>query len=276
MSKDHYQSTVLIVDNFELRWAGLRYLVDGWASRLGFRTEATSLDQVEKNLGDLDEVKLVLLSIGGVTVRDPVVQVTTQRLRELFPTVPCGIISDRREPDEAIEAANMGEQAFFSTSMQPEVACQAFTFLLGGGTYFPREALLESAMSKTQRDNAPTKFEGVSDGLTRRQVEVLERLRQGKSNKHIARELNMQESTVKVHVRQIMRKLGAANRTQAALLAASALANRENGAGPHNENASSAAGRSPPETRVDLPPLRFGTLQPDLSKISAYGLGRPI
>jgi hypothetical protein len=47
----------------------------------------------------------------------------------------------------------------------------------------------------------------------------MERLRYGKSNKHIARELHMQEATVKVHVRQIMRKLGVANRTQVALLA---------------------------------------------------------
>ncbi len=46
---------------------------------------------------------------------------------------------------------------------------------------------------------------------------MLELLREGKSNKLIARDLEMCESTVKVHVRQIMRKLGAANRTQAAL-----------------------------------------------------------
>lgn len=55
--------------------------------------------------------------------------------------------------------------------------------------------------------------------LTPRQREVLERLSEGKSNKLIARDLDMTEATVKVHVRQIMRKFGAANRTQAALCA---------------------------------------------------------
>jgi DNA-binding NarL/FixJ family response regulator len=54
-------------------------------------------------------------------------------------------------------------------------------------------------------------------GLTVREQEVLERLRQGASNKLIGQQLKMRESTVKVHVSQIMRKLGAANRTQAAL-----------------------------------------------------------
>jgi DNA-binding NarL/FixJ family response regulator len=52
-----------------------------------------------------------------------------------------------------------------------------------------------------------------------RQLAVLRLLVQGKANKEIARSLSMQESTVKVHVREIMRKLQAANRTEAALLA---------------------------------------------------------
>jgi len=56
-------------------------------------------------------------------------------------------------------------------------------------------------------------------GLTARQQEVLEQLRQGASNKLIGRQLKLRESTVKVHIRHIMRKLGAVNRTQAALSA---------------------------------------------------------
>jgi DNA-binding NarL/FixJ family response regulator len=63
--------------------------------------------------------------------------------------------------------------------------------------------------------------------LTPRQLEVLDRLREGKPNKLIARDLNMTEATVKVHVRQIMRKLGAANRTQAVLCAVGIAARKE-------------------------------------------------
>ena len=57
--------------------------------------------------------------------------------------------------------------------------------------------------------------------LTSRQVMVLNHLQQGKANKIIAHELGMSESTVKVHVRNIMRKMGATNRTQAAYKAQS-------------------------------------------------------
>jgi DNA-binding NarL/FixJ family response regulator len=52
--------------------------------------------------------------------------------------------------------------------------------------------------------------------LTHRETEVLALVRQGKANKTIAYELGMSGSTVKVHVRHIMRKMGATNRTQAA------------------------------------------------------------
>jgi DNA-binding NarL/FixJ family response regulator len=55
--------------------------------------------------------------------------------------------------------------------------------------------------------------------LTGRQYQVLQCLQRGQPNKLIARELGMTEGTVKVHVRQIMRRLGAANRTQVAILA---------------------------------------------------------
>jgi DNA-binding NarL/FixJ family response regulator len=54
--------------------------------------------------------------------------------------------------------------------------------------------------------------------FTDRQFAVIEKLREGKANKIIAHELNMRESTVKVHIRNIMRKLRATNRTQVAYL----------------------------------------------------------
>ncbi|MBV8937488.1 MAG: response regulator transcription factor, partial [Alphaproteobacteria bacterium] len=55
--------------------------------------------------------------------------------------------------------------------------------------------------------------------LTRRQCDVLALIAQGKANKLIADSLKMSESTVKAHVKQIIRRLNVANRTQAALLA---------------------------------------------------------
>jgi DNA-binding NarL/FixJ family response regulator len=74
--------------------------------------------------------------------------------------------------------------------------------------------------SVPRHDDCGASHACVDDGsLTPRQIQVLNSLVRGQRNKLIARELGMTEGTVKVHVRQIMRKLGATNRTQVAVLA---------------------------------------------------------
>jgi DNA-binding NarL/FixJ family response regulator len=78
-----------------------------------------------------------------------------------------------------------------------------------GGTYVPL----------TLTEAAPTAERAPWRALTRRQCDVLVLIAEGKANKLIADALNMSESTVKAHVKQIIRRLNVANRTQAALLA---------------------------------------------------------
>ena len=55
--------------------------------------------------------------------------------------------------------------------------------------------------------------------LSDRELQVLEGLTQGKANKEIARDLDIREPTVKLHVKTLYRKIGASNRTQAAMIA---------------------------------------------------------
>jgi DNA-binding NarL/FixJ family response regulator len=74
-------------------------------------------------------------------------------------------------------------------------------------------------MNKAAGTPAPRKESEDLSNLTGRQYQVLQCLQKGQPNKLIARELGMTEGTVKVHVRQIMRRLGATNRTQVAILA---------------------------------------------------------
>jgi DNA-binding NarL/FixJ family response regulator len=67
-----------------------------------------------------------------------------------------------------------------------------------------------------EEDSAPNPL---AEKLSRRELQVLEGLSQGKSNKEIARDLDLQEPTIKLHVKTLYRKIGAGNRTQAALIA---------------------------------------------------------
>lgn len=209
---------VLVVDALELRRAGITSLVDEWARTINLTTIGISPEDLLAYSQSGEDVRFLILSIGGSSLHEGDLQSCAKSTRELFPNAPCAVISDRREAEEAVQAARLGEQAFLSTSMEPGIARQALTFVLGGGTFFPREALLHQyALTARVVSGHVSVHKNENDTLTQRQNEVLERLRLGRSNKHIARDLNMQESTVKVHVRQIMRKLGASNRTQAAL-----------------------------------------------------------
>jgi DNA-binding NarL/FixJ family response regulator len=54
--------------------------------------------------------------------------------------------------------------------------------------------------------------------MTKRQMDILRHITQGRSNKQIARDLDLSENTVKVHVSAMLRALGLANRTQAGIL----------------------------------------------------------
>lgn len=86
------------------------------------------------------------------------------------------------------------------------------------GPYDQQVPLFDNAVG-VQRHNGPSGARHTPE-LTERQHAVLACLRQGDPNKVIGRKLGMTETTVKVHVREIMRKLGVSNRTQVAIAAA--------------------------------------------------------
>jgi DNA-binding NarL/FixJ family response regulator len=213
---------VLIIDALELRRAGVVSLLKPWADSSGTTIVAVA---PPATLSDLPPFKMIVLVIGALRVGDPQPQAWMSSLSSAHADVPIVLVSDREEAKEVLAAFAAGVSAFIPTSITPTVAMQAFTFVMSGGTFFPPAALMHAMRAKRSPEHesgdGPTILAATSVlcGLTVRQQEVLERLRQGASNKSIGRQLKMQESTVKVHIRHIMRKLGAANRTQAALCA---------------------------------------------------------
>jgi DNA-binding NarL/FixJ family response regulator len=214
---------VLVIDALELRRAGVVSLLKPWADSSGTTIVAIASPAT---LSDLPPFKMIVLVIGALRVGDPEPRAWISSLLSAHADVPLVLVSDREEAKEVLAAFAAGISAFIPTSITPTVAMQAFTFVMSGGTFFPPAAFMRAVAAKRspehESSNSPTILAGTSvpcSGLTVRQLEVLEHLRQGASNKSIGRQLKMRESTVKVHIRQIMRKLGAANRTQAALCA---------------------------------------------------------
>jgi DNA-binding NarL/FixJ family response regulator len=134
------------------------------------------------------------------------------------PEAPIVLISTADHIDSTTRTALFqgGVRAVLSAKSTPaHTALAALNLVAAGGSYFSEDLLSEPEGEPRSRDT-----------LTSRQSEVLSELRKGKPNKIIAYELGMSESTVKVHVRNLMRKLGATNRTQVVFKAADLLGAR--------------------------------------------------
>ena len=111
----------------------------------------------------------------------------------------------------AEEALSFGAAGFVPKTLAAKTLVNAVRFMAMGEKYAPIDFM--TADDPTVAPNP------LAQKLSRRELQVLEGLSKGKSNKEIARDLDLQEPTIKLHVKTLYRKIGAANRTQAALIA---------------------------------------------------------
>ncbi|MFN3524863.1 MAG: LuxR C-terminal-related transcriptional regulator [Paracoccus sp. (in: a-proteobacteria)] len=126
------------------------------------------------------------------------------------------ILSDSTDLETMLAAISSGAAGFVPPDAKLSDVVEAIRIAHSGGTYLPRTSLLmlSKALAANQHHKDETEAE---DQFTHRQMAVARALQRGAANKTIAYELNLCESTVKVHIRTIMRKVKATNRTQAAL-----------------------------------------------------------
>lgn len=120
------------------------------------------------------------------------------------------LISGEATKQIAEEALEAGAAGFVPKSLPAKSLVNAVRFMAMGEQYAP----IDFMTAVTEAPQNP-----LADKLTERELQVLKGLTEGKSNKEIARDLEIQEPTVKLHMKTLYRKLGAANRTQAALIA---------------------------------------------------------
>lgn len=129
-----------------------------------------------------------------------------ERMKEANMGLPVAILSGTAAPATAKDAISRGASGFLPKTMGAKSMVSAIRFMAAGETFVPFDFM--------QSDTAKT-----VGNLTERETEVLRGLCDGKSNKEIARDLELQEVTIKLHVKTLCRKLDAKNRTQAAMIA---------------------------------------------------------
>jgi DNA-binding NarL/FixJ family response regulator len=171
-----------------------------------------------KEAGDWSNQSLIVLHAHGASVATAEIAGEIAMIAEVAPGVPFVVMSDHENATEALLTIRSGARGYFPASLPLSQVMTAIRFVAEGGTYIPTCVL--TAASVPPRPSPIRQMDGDGNPITfsPRQRQVLERLRQGKQNKLIAYELGMCESTVKVHIRHIMKKLNARNRTQVVLL----------------------------------------------------------
>ncbi|GGH13155.1 DNA-binding response regulator [Alsobacter metallidurans] len=143
-------------------------------------------------------------------------------VRALYPGTSVAVISDCDDPRVVSEAVRAGVEGYLPMSMASDALAHALRILLAGGEFVPSAVLVRLAAERANR--SPRQLDQSRPAapqatFSRRESDVLALLRHGKANKAIASELKLREGTVKVHVRSLMRKLNARNRTEVAVYA---------------------------------------------------------
>jgi DNA-binding NarL/FixJ family response regulator len=226
----------LSIDAEVLRSLGLVSVLDRLSGSKKHSLSSLSQDKAKRPTGADAYRSIVIYDIGGASVADPNHQKRIKALRLGAAEAPLVIISDHDSREEIIGALELGAQGFLCAGTDVQLALQALAFISKGGSYFPavqperhptrpHEATDGTSPSADAVDGNGATEDAAGAGstlasLTERQRTVLERVSRGDSNKVIARGLGIKEGTVKFHVRQLMRKLGVANRTQIAIACA--------------------------------------------------------
>lgn len=196
----------LIADDHQMVRVALKVALEPLGPDVAF-VEAANAEEAIAAAGEHEDIDLVLIDLnmpgmGGIE--------GVKRLRAAHPTLPLLVCSASEDGALVKALLAQGIAGFLPKSDSTQVILQAVRLVLAGGTYVPPRLLAA----------APASAEASAiDSLTPRQRDVLRLLAQGKPNKVIARELDISEATVKVHLLSVFRVLGARNRTEAVVIA---------------------------------------------------------
>lgn len=209
--------SLLVADDHPLFRDALHAVISG-----GFTDaqllETDSLEGAMARIEALEGLDLLLLDL-SLPDADGLEGLKT--LRETFPGLPVAIVSAHQERQLVLDAITLGAVGYIPKSTPREQLLSALHQILQGQLYLPADIMRRPpprgmpSTTAESADSKPTRLPRLTD----KQLDVLSCMSQGMSNKQIARELAIAETTVKTHVSAILRKLGASSRVHAIVIA---------------------------------------------------------
>ena len=202
---------VHLVSEHELMRRALRSVL----KKLGKGVTVTECEKIEDASEYHEPFDLIILDF-GISMSSVS---TIEDIRSQFPSTPVVVLVEDCVRQDVVDAFAAGVSGFMSRSMRAMSLLHALQLVLSGELYGPvlfdddqRAGIIEHNSRRTAQSN-PLEI------LTPREQDVLGHLLQGLSNKGIAKRLNIEETTVKLHMKGIFRKFGATNRTEAVRIA---------------------------------------------------------
>jgi len=214
---------VLVVDDHVLIREALRVLLEELQDGATI-VEAASARDAMRRIDEHPDLELVLLDL-RLPDRDGFDVLA--ELRERYPAISVVVLSAQHDRASVAKALDLGALGFIPKSASREVMLGAFNLIFSGGVYVPPEILGRAepvpASAAAPAEPVPgrpgRRARAAELGLTERQMEVLDLMMRGKSNKAICRALDLAEPTVKNHVTGILKALRVSNRTEAVIAA---------------------------------------------------------
>lgn len=167
----------------------------------------------QQSKGAFGTLRAALVNIGSSDIADGELRDEITQLVTTLEPVPVVVLSNNQALDHVLQVIDLGVHGFIPSTVDIDVCIEAIGLAIAGGQFVPASSVLSM---RNLLGGYTARKVCDSSSFTERQAAVAEALRRGKANKLIASELNLCESTVKVHIRNIMKKLGATNRTEVA------------------------------------------------------------
>ena len=196
---------ILLLDDHTLFRAGLKLLLSTLSGHTSALLEASTIDEALALTAQHPDLLLCLLDL---ELKHEHGLSALSQIKAAAPGVAVVIVSASEDWPTVQTCLEAGAMSYIPKSASPDTLRQALLRVLAGEVFLP------PAFDHLQTSPAPT-----TPVLTVRQHEILHALNRGLSNKQIARELSLSEYTVKEHIANIFRILGAHNRIEALLKA---------------------------------------------------------
>ena len=216
MSNINVPSRIIIADDHALVRGGLAQLIKLVDKNIDV-IETNDLAETIKLLKTTNQdVDLLMMDLVMPGMDD---KKAIEKISKNFPTIPIIVVSVKENILTIKNALAAGAMGYIPKSSSPEVMISAIRLVLSGGIYIPPHILTEIGNGdheKLSYDAHPNNKELFANAaLTERQLDVLNLMSKGKSNKEIADELGLTLGTIKMHSSRIFRALNVQNRTEA-------------------------------------------------------------